>query len=403
MSFAAAWLLALFLLGILGELAHVQLLERQGVSPIASAAGVAFMLSIPHRPGAGGIAMVLGGAAAVTIAALIGSAVAEAAGLPTTGIDILGRAASVLVIGVLAHILSIVGVHRSMSPDGRDWIYALAIWLVALVGTTARFMVLALWISRTDQRAFSVALRDELATFGMLSFATSTTAVMIVLSREAVGLWGPVLFLAPLALSIAAARRYAHTRRTYRETIVALSQLTDHVGYTMTDHARRVADVAVALGRRQGLSQRELQTVEYAALLHDLGQVALQEPIPGGATVLAAPRVQEWIAQEGVEILSRSGVLDDVVAALRRQAAPFRTMREEGDRIPLESRIIKVANAFDDLTEGDRDGEAVSMALERIQLGLGYEYDPEIVDDLIALAVSGHPALRPQTAASMRD
>jgi len=394
------WLLALFLLGTVGELAHVRLADRQGVSPIASAAGVAFMLSIPHRPGLSGIAMVLGGVAAVVIAALIGSAVAEAAGLPTTGIDILGRAASVLVVGVLAHGLSVAGVHRSMSPDGRDWLFALAIWLVALVGTSARIVILALWISRTDQRSFPVALRDELATFGMLSSATSTTAVMIVLSREAVGLWGPVLFLAPLALSIAAARRYAHTRRTYRETIVALSQLTDHVGYTMTDHTRRVADIAVALGRRQGLSQRELQTVEYAALLHDLGQVALEEPIPGGATVLAAPRDQERIAREGVDILSRSGVLDDVVAALRRQAAPFRTMREEDDRIPLESRIIKVANAFDDLTEGARDPDTVAVALERIQLGLGYEYDPEIVDDLIALAASGHPALRPEALSS---
>jgi len=229
--------------------------------------------------------------------------------------------------------------------------------------------------------------------FGMLSFASATTAVMIVLAREAVGLWAPIFFLAPLVLSIAAARRYAHTRETYRETIVALSRLTDHTGHTTNDHARRVADLSVALARVRGLSQRELVTVEYAALLHDLGQVGLDEPIPGGATVLAAPRDQDRIAQDGVRIISHSGVLGSVAAILGRQATPFRSMREDDERIPLESRIIKLTNAFDDLTGGSRDPGVVSVALERIHLGLGYEYDPELVDELIDLVTSDRAAL----------
>lgn len=388
MTMTVAWFLALFVLVIAGESAHVRLGEGRGLSPIASAAAVAFMISLPHRPGLVGAAIVLAGVAAVVVASLVGTAVAEAAGAATTGMNVVGRVSNVLVAGLLAQQIADAGLHRTMAPDGRDWVYALAIWLAALAAATARALAVSLWVSSSERRNLAVALQDELAGFGLLSVASATTAVTIVLSREAVGVWGPFLFALPLVLSIAAARRYAQTRQTYRETIVTLSRLTDLAGYTPTLHARRVADLSISLARRRGLSQRQIDTLEYAALLHDLGQVALDEPIPGGATVLAAPRDQDRIVADGVAIIRHSGVLEHAADVLTRQATPFRLMREEDERIPLESRIIKLANAFEDLTGGSRDGGAVSVALERIQLGLGYEYDPELVDDLLAVLKS---------------
>ena len=385
MTLSVAWFLALFVLVIAGESAHVRLGESRGLSPIASAASVAFMISLPHRGGLVGVAVVLAGVAAVIVASLVGTAVAEAAGAATTGMNVVGRVSNVLVAGLLAQQIADAGLDRTMAVDGRDWVYALAIWLAALAAAAARALAVSVWVSRAERRNLAVALQDEMAGFGLLSFASATTAVMIVLSREAVGVWGPFLFALPLVLSIAAARRYAQTRQTYRETIVTLSRLTDLAGYTPTLHARRVADLSIALARRRGLSQRQIDTLEYAALLHDLGQVSLDEPIPGGATVLAAPRDQDRIVADGVAIIRHSGVLEHAADVLTRQATPFRLMREEDERIPLESRIIKLANAFDDLTGGSREAGAVSVALERIQLGLGYEYDPELVDDLLAV------------------
>lgn len=382
MTFTLVWLLALFLLIVAGESAHVRLSETRGISPIASAAAVAFMLSLPHWGGLVGAAVVVAGVAGVVVATLLGTAIAEAAGVSTTGMNVIGRVTNSLVAGVLAQLLAAAGLERTMAADGRDWVYALAIWLVALAAAGSRALAVSLWVAWFERRTVRVALQDELVSFGLLSAASATTAVMIVLSKEAVGLWGPFLFALPLVLSIAAARRYAQTRQTYRETIAILSRLTDLAGYTPSLHARRVADLSVALARLRGLSQRQIDTVEYAALLHDLGQVALEEPIPGGATVLAAPRDQERIVADGVAILRHSGVLERTADVLTRQAMPFRFMREDDERIPLESRIIKLANAFEDLTGGSRDPGAVSLALERIQLGLGYEYDPELVDDL---------------------
>ena len=103
-----------------------------------------------------------------------------------------------------------------------------------------------------------------------------------------------------------------------------------------------------------GISDRDLRDLEYAALLHDLGQISLIEPIPGGATVLAAPSDQRDIADEGARIIRHAEGLDTVADYVEAQTTPYRQVRELGEEVPMASRIIKVANAFDDLTGGQR-------------------------------------------------
>ena len=97
------------------------------------------------------------------------------------------------------------------------------------------------------------------------------------------------------------------------------------------------------------MGQRELTDLEYAALLHDLGQVALREPIPRGATVMAAPADQQRIAHDGAEIVRSTGVLDNVAAILEAQTRPTVRSVSSARTCPMASRIIKVANAYDDL------------------------------------------------------
>jgi response regulator RpfG family c-di-GMP phosphodiesterase len=60
-------------------------------------------------------------------------------------------------------------------------------------------------------------------------------------------------------------------------------------------------------------------------------------------------------------------------------------MRELGEELPLASRMIKVANAYDDLVGEARSRRAKEgdPVIERIQLRLGFEYDPRVVEALI--------------------
>lgn len=385
MSGAVVWAALLLGLVVAGESAHVRLHPRRGMSPIASAAAAAFMLSLPHVDGVPRVVVLTIGLGTIGLAILAGALIARATGRMTSRLDIVGRLSNAFVAGCLGELLAATDLRESAVAENRQWVYALVLWLASLVAMSVRMLVIAAIASRSDQRTLQVTLRDEILTFGMISFATATTAAMIVLSRQAIGLWGPVFFMIPLLLSFAAARRYAQTRQTYRETIAALSRLTDHTGHTRQGHAQRVAELSVRLAHYRGLPQREIDTIEYAALLHDLGQVALDEPIDGGATLLIAPRDQERIADDGVAIIRHSGVLEDAAVVLSQQAIPFRRVLEYDERLPIEARIIRLANAFDDLTGGSTTHTDISLALERIQLGLGYEYDPELVDDLITV------------------
>ncbi|WP_240503364.1 HD domain-containing protein, partial [Streptomyces prasinopilosus] len=55
-------------------------------------------------------------------------------------------------------------------------------------------------------------------------------------------------------------------------------------------HARRVADLSRSVGRDMGLTEPDLRVLEYAALMHDIGQLSLVDPVPAGATAALPAR-----------------------------------------------------------------------------------------------------------------
>ncbi|MDF8265078.1 HD domain-containing protein [Luteipulveratus sp. YIM 133296] len=182
-------------------------------------------------------------------------------------------------------------------------------------------------------------------------------------------------------------QRQQRTQTARRQAVAALSRLTDLAGYTNQEHAQRVSRLAALVGRFMQLSDQQVADLESAALLHDIGQVSLGEPIPAGATVDAAPRDQQRIADEGAEIVSRTGASESVVEVVRQQAVPFRRLIEEGEPLTLSARILKVCNAYDDFSSGN--GSKRNQALLRLRLGLGYEYDPEVVEVLARVTGGG--------------
>ena len=164
------------------------------------------------------------------------------------------------------------------------------------------------------------------------------------------GGWALPVFVVPLLLTQFSFRRYAAIRASSLQTIRALSRVTELGGYTETGHSRRVSELSVAVGRELGMSDADLLDLEYAALMHDIGQLSLTEPIPGGATVVAAPADQRRIAALGAEVIRQTGVLDAVATIVDSRPSPTagRTRRSD-PTVPLASRIIKAVNAYDDL------------------------------------------------------
>ncbi|MEV7118477.1 HD-GYP domain-containing protein [Kitasatospora griseola] len=255
--------------------------------------------------------------------------------------------------------------------------------------------------ARTGLR-YSAALDDQLhALLGIGSAQVATGLLLSLLAGEA-GLWALPVFCVPLLLAQASFRRAVEVRATTGQTIETLARATEIAGYTTPGHARRVADTACALGRELGLGSRELTLLEYAALMHDIGQLSLVEPVPGGATALLPDDEQQRIARLGSEVIRRTGVPRQVWQQVARLADPCRLDDGRHDpTLPLASRIIRVANAHDDLrtAAADRPRAGALDPLDHLRLDAGRGYDPVVLDALARLGRRGHRAARCRFAA----
>jgi putative nucleotidyltransferase with HDIG domain len=172
-------------------------------------------------------------------------------------------------------------------------------------------------------------------------------------------------------------------------------------------HSEAVAGIAVALGRRLGLSREELDHVRLAALLHDVGKIAVPENVLNKPDSLS-PNERELVERHpviGYELLRDLG-LAPVDLYVRhhheRWDGDGYPDRLSGAEIPFGSRLILVADAFDALTSNRSYQDAISIeaAMKELQEESGRQFDPLVVATLYehlveALLVSGPRAARP--------
>lgn len=154
-------------------------------------------------------------------------------------------------------------------------------------------------------------------------------------------------------------------------------------------HARRVAQLANRIGRELGLDDARRQRLHFAALLHDVGMLRVDPALLGDR------RVARQHPQMGHRMLAPIQLWADV--------APLVLHHHEwwdgngypeqiaGEDIPLESRIIGVAEAFDSMTSKSSYKEPVPTdeAVRRIEAGSGTQFDPTVVRVFLDLARRG--------------
>jgi hypothetical protein len=364
-----------------GELARVSLVGDRQCAPIALAAGLGYALifSMGMEPASSTVANVLAvQGLAVGFAALLHWLAGRAANAHVLARQLFATASASLVFHQL---VSRVG----LGPEPAQS-HALVPIMVASVAFAAMLDLLfgSAHYALHNGSGFKATLRDQTrATAGLLA-AASATGVLIALSAHLMGWWALPVLVLPLLTTQFSFRRYAQIRSTYRQTIRALSKITEVGGYVQDGHSIRVSALAVATGRELGLAEGDLLDLEYAALMHDIGQLSLAEPIPRGSTLTVPAAERARIAAMGAEIIRSSGTLDNVAVIVERQADPYRrTRRPSDDTLPVASRIIKAASAYDDLVSvAPEDPRCRADALERLRLGMAYEYDPGVVEAL---------------------
>lgn len=366
-----------------GEMVRVEMRDGHTIAPIGMAAGTAAALTMARLPGPVDVAaeiLLITTGLAVAVAAVVRRRVSRE---PTAQ---LVQESTARVLIVLATFGGYLLLERLVSTDGTASTvlitpaWADALLLVALTGAAAFLHQVVLWSTRPrlSGAARRTSLADELVEVWPVSAVTAIGAVIVTLMES---LGGPLLIplsLVPVMLMQAAVHRQAEQRITNRQTLWAIGRVTEVTGFTPAGHASRVAMLAVLLGRDLGMSDRDLRDLEAAALLHDIGQVGLSRPIPGGATTEISSLDQRRISMTGGGILARTEELSRLATVVSRHSVPYRAV-EDLDHEPLASRIIKVANAWDDLNGTDLDNTRRRAALARVELSAGSEYDPEVV------------------------
>ncbi|MEU9233267.1 HD-GYP domain-containing protein [Streptomyces subrutilus] len=261
--------------------------------------------------------------------------------------------------------------------------YLVLFLLCLLVLTALCEAVLAAVLARARTGwPYGPLLRDELRAQLGIGSAICATGVVMALGVAGAGLWALPVFSVPLLLTQMSFHRITAIRTTYRQTITSLARATEIAGYTPPGHARRVAALSCAVGRELGLSERELTVLEYAALMHDIGQLSLVDPVPDGATAVLPAAEARRIASLGGEVARQTGVPAEVAVVVERQAEPYREQ-------PVAARIVRAVNAYDDLVGGDRHPSGSLAALEELRLGTGHDYQPEVVECLARVLARG--------------
>ncbi len=255
------------------------------------------------------------------------------------------------------------------------WAVLGAVAVAGLAWFSFRAMVAAfVGLERSDlagRYLWLLALEDWAVVLSMFA-----AGALFGLAWEVMGLWAVAVAILPYTFAHTAFERYSSTRVTYGQTIKALAQIPEVAGLAPLGHSTRTADMAVAIAQEMGLNPSHVTELEYAALMHDVGRITLNEP-----AILRAGFTDEDIARWGAQIIAEAPYLDNVSELVRLQHRPYRSPGVEFDPdIPMTSKIIKVASAYDQTQI--EEGLSPVESLERIHQGSAYEFDPRVAASL---------------------
>ena len=167
-------------------------------------------------------------------------------------------------------------------------------------------------------------------------------------------------------------------------------------------HTRRIGDLAAQLGRAIGLDETQVELIRRSAPLHDVGKIAT----PDGILLKPGPLTpEEWkVMRQHAEIGSHmlSGGSSPLIQVAERIARSHHERwdgsgypdRLAGEEIPIEARLVAVADVLDALTHERpyREAWPLSKVLTLIESNRGTHFDPRIVDALLAMHPRGQSA-----------
>jgi len=205
--------------------------------------------------------------------------------------------------------------------------------------------------------------------------------------------WVPLLAIVPAVLVYQSLRQRVEMRR---DAMRAMERMADEVDrrdpYTF-NHSQRVAIYAHAIARRLALSPADVELLELAAKVHDIGKIRIPDSILLKPAKLTEPerRVMETHPRLGFDILrpfsEYAKVLDLVLAHHERYDGLGYPNATVGRRLLLMAQVIPVADSLDAMTTARayRGARSWESALEELRRGAGTQWNPQVVEAALAV------------------
>jgi response regulator RpfG family c-di-GMP phosphodiesterase len=190
-------------------------------------------------------------------------------------------------------------------------------------------------------------------------------------------------------------------------SLVASVQLRDH--YT-EEHCLRVTGLALRITEQMNCSKKEIESIKIAGMMHDVGKIAIPDSVllkPGRLTVeeftiiMSHPDVGERILRP---ILLFDQEREIILHHHERWDGKGYPAKLAGEDIPLLSRILAVADAFDAMTNNRpyRSAMSVADAVAEIERNSNVQFDPSVVEVFLKMCRSSEAEIHPEDDMPMK-
>ncbi len=200
------------------------------------------------------------------------------------------------------------------------------------------------------------------------------------------------------AAAIENAELHDQLQSLFLSTVSALANSIDARDPYTKGHSERVTSYAVMIAERLGMDPDELERLRYAGLLHDIGKIRIRDHIlhkPGRLTDVEFREMKKH-PEYGVEIMRPVKAFERILPAMLHHHERFDGRGYphglSGNTIPLQARILCVADCFDAMTSDRpyREGMPVDDAVAELVKNKDTQFDPSLVDIFLQLVENGH-------------
>ena len=298
----------------------------------------------------------------------------------------------VIAVTLAGLFLSIFGRQSLQLIDVIDFALAIVVFAIYLISNLAFVTGI---VSITEKKSFFHLFGSSLRQFFMQYLVLCVSALLLT-ALYSISVWHVILALFPLTLVHISFRGYVMLQTEARNTFERISQLLDARDHYTAVHSMEVAELAVKVGLEMGLGQREIERIDIAARVHDIGKVAIPDAIllkPGKLTE------DEWVKMRehpviSAELIAGIEIYSPVAKAVRHEHERWNGTGYpdslKGEDIPLLARVIAAADIYNALTTDRPYRKAFSKdeTLQMINEMTGIELDPAVASALLRVIES---------------